>query len=207
MQFRELITETYINAIGFDDRAQAIKEKYKDAVWQLLRKSYASIGGIKGSGFGSPDEMVAKIPFWKIATRSGKPVAVILYKDKQGRKSVAAGNDGSEDAKYFINDIFKNEIYRSYGEKSKAALGKVMKTYPWDILKDYTRTPAEADKILNGKYKLTPIKSVPQAELPGDAQMTLTRYPELLDYGYLRDINGTPTFKVLIGTPGQNIIG
>ena len=117
------------------------------------------------------------------------------------------GKYKTESAKYFINDIFKNEIYRSYGEKSKAALGKVMKTYPWDILKDYTRTPAEADKILNGKYKLTPIKSVPQAELPGDAQMTLTRYPELLDYGYLRDINGTPTFKVLIGTPGQNIIG
>jgi len=206
MQFKDLITETYINAIGFDDRAQAIKEKYKDAVWQLLQKSYAGIGGIKGNGFGSPDEMVAKIPFWKIATRSGKPVAVILYKDKQGRKSVASGSDGSEDAKFFINDIFKNEIYRSYGEKSKAALGKVMKTYPWDVLKNYTRTPAEAEKILR-KYKLTPIKSVPQAEWPEDAQMTLTRYPELLDYGYLRDLNGKPTFKVLIGTPGQNIIG
>ena len=81
-----------------------------------------------------------------------------------------------------------------------------MKTYPWDILKNYTHTPAEAEKILR-KYKLTPIKSVPQAEWPDDAQMTLTRYPELLDYGYLRDLNGIPTFKVLIGTPGQNIIG
>ena len=29
MQFKDLITETYINAIGFDDRAQANKEKYK----------------------------------------------------------------------------------------------------------------------------------------------------------------------------------
>ena len=74
--------------------------------------------------------MVTKISFWKIVTRSGKPLADILYKDKHGRKSVASGSDGSEGATFFMNDIFKNEIYRSYGEKSKSALGKVMKTYP-----------------------------------------------------------------------------
>ena len=51
MRFKEFITETFVNIIGFDDTAQANKEKYKDIVWQLLQKSYASIGGIKGSGF------------------------------------------------------------------------------------------------------------------------------------------------------------
>ena len=205
MRFKEFITETFVNIIGFDDTAQANKEKYKDLVWQLIQKSYASIGGIKGSGFANPDDMVAKIPFWKIAMRAGKPVAVILYKDKGGRKSVAMGSDGSADANAFVNEIFKNEIYRSYGEKSKASLGKMMKTVPWEVLQNYVSTPQEADKTL-GKYEITPITQVPKDQWPEDAQMTLARYPQLVDYGYLRDLNGVPTFKVLIGSPGKNVV-
>ena len=80
-----------------------------------------------------------------------------------------------------------------------------MKTVPWEVLQNYVSTPQEADKIL-GKYEITPIKQVPKDQWPEDAQMTLTRYPQLLDYGYLRDLNGVPTFKVLIGTPGKNVV-
>ena len=42
-------------------------------------------------------------------------------------------------------------------------------------------------------------------DLHQDAQMTLSKYPWIKDYGYLRDIGGTQTFKVLLGTTNINI--
>ena len=72
-----------------------LKRKHVDAVWDMLQHSYAKIGGIHGSGFSSKEDMIAKIPMWKIGKTGGRVNSVVLYKDKEGRKSVAAGTDGS----------------------------------------------------------------------------------------------------------------
>lgn len=204
MREYQLITERYINAVGFDDRALATKERFRDEVWDVLQKSYAAIGGIKGNGFGSPQEMVEKIPMWKIAVRDGKVRAVIMYKDKGGRKSVAMGTDGSPEGAWFVNDIFKNELTRSYGEKSKAALGKMMKMIPWDVLKNHIVSPDRVAEM-NPQDRVIPIADVPEAEWPTDAKMTLAKYPMLKDYGYMRDIGGNLVFKVMLGSPGKSI--
>ena len=37
------------------------KEKYVDEVWDMLQTAYSSIGGIKGSGFESKEDMIKKI--------------------------------------------------------------------------------------------------------------------------------------------------
>ena len=87
----QLLSERFINLIGDDER----KEDYRDQVWNLLQTSYKPIGGIKGTGFKSPDDMVKNIPFWKMAVKDGKVEAVIMYRDKGGRKSVAMGSTGS----------------------------------------------------------------------------------------------------------------
>lgn len=198
------ITEGFVNAIGFDEKAQATKEKYKDAVWAMLQKSYAPIGGIKGNGFGSPEEMVAKIPFWKIATKAGTPIAVIMYKDKGGRKSVATGSDGTPQAAKYIDDIFGNELTRAYGEKSKAALGKMMKLYPWNVIKNYIVDP---DRVagMQPQARIIPLADVREEDWPPDASLTISKYPQLLQYGYLRDLAGTLTFKIMLGSPGKSI--
>lgn len=193
--------ETYVNLLPAD---QAGKEKYRDQVWNILQKSYAPIGGIKGGGFESPEAM-DKIPMWKLGIRDGKVRAVIMYKDKGGRKSVAVGTDGSEEGQWFINDIFKNELSRSYGEKSKAALGKMMKMYPWDVLKNFLISPDRVAEMAP-EDRVIAIKDVPEDAWPTDAKMTLSKYPQLVDYGYLRDIApGTTMFKVMLGSPGKNI--
>lgn len=197
--FKTFITERFVNLIGTDSE----KEKYADEVWNLLQKSYRDIGGIKGSGFKSKQDMIDNIPFWKLGVKNGRVVAVIMYKDKGGRKSVAFGSDGSEESKAVVNDIFKSDLSRSFGEKSKAALGKLLKTVPWNVLKAFAVTPDLVQRTL--KKDVTPVKGLSQDQIPEDGKLALKKHPHLIDYAYLRDINGTPTFKVMFGTLGKAI--
>lgn len=197
------LNEKFVNAVGNSDEAMATKEKYKTAVWDILQSSYKDIGGIKGNGFGTPEDML-KIPMWKMGIRDGNLHAVVMYKDKGGRKSVACGSDGSSEGKWFIADIFKAELKRSYGEKSKSALGLTMKLTEWPALKHFTIKPVDVQKM-TPKDKITPLKSMDKSEWPKDAVKTIERYPQLLEYGYFRMFNGEPIFKVMFGKPGLNI--
>lgn len=199
MRIRDLLTERFINAVGNDEQAMATKAKYRDAVWDMLQRSYAPIGGIKGSGFESPEDMM-NIPFWKIAVRDGVLRAVILYKDNYGRKSVAVGTDGSPEGSSFIEDVFRNDPSRSYSEKSKSALGKALKLIPRDRIEEYLSTPDEVQKVFPDK-KIIALADLSKEDWPTDALFTINKYPFLIDYGYVRDLNGEFVFKVMTGTP------
>lgn len=196
--FKSYLEERFVNAILDDPK----KEQYVDQVWDIIQKSYSAIGGIKTNGFQSKEKMMT-LPMWKMAVQDGKVVAVVIYKDKGGRKSVAMGTDGSEMGKKRVVDMVKNDLKRSYGEKSKAALGTLMKTVPEDVVKQFLIKPADVAK-LSGDDEIIPIKGY-KGELPKDAQMTLKKYPFLKDYGYLKDFGGTMLFKVMFGTPGKSI--
>lgn len=198
--FKGYLAERYKNAIGDDP----LKREYVDQVWDLLQSSYAAIGGIKGNGFGSKEDMIAKIPMWKMAVKDGKVEAAILYKDKGGRKSVAMGSTGSDWARTKIAEMLKAELTRSYGEKSKAALGSVLKQYPEEALKPFLHTPTQVQKVAKDDV-IIPLTSVPEKDWPKDAQMTLSKYPYIKKYGYFREIGGNQVFKVMIGTPGKEI--
>lgn len=197
--FESFITERFINLIGDDEK----KRQYAAEVWDLLQNSYKAIGGIKGSGFKSKEDMIENIPFWKLATKNGKVVVVVMYKDKGGRKSVAFGTDGSPESAPIVKDVVKSDLSRSFGEKSKAMLGKALKEIPWDILKTFALTPEEAQRTL--KKEVVPVKGLTKKQIPEDGQVTLAKYPELIDYAYLRDIGGKPTFKVMFGTTGKSV--
>lgn len=204
MLVEQIISERYINAVGNDERAQNIKRRYMADVWAILQQSYAPIGGIKGKGFESPEDML-NLPMWKMGIRDGEVRAVALYKDKGGRKAVAIGTDGSAEGAWFVSDIYKNELSRSYGEKSKAALGKLMKTIPWNALKPFAISPDRVQEMMPDD-RVIPISEVPESEWPTDARMTLAKYPQLIDYGYIREIGeGNLLFKVMFGTPGKTI--
>jgi hypothetical protein len=196
------LLEKFVNAVGNDETAMATKKKYMDQVWDLLQHSYRKIGGIAGKGFETKEAML-NIPMWKIVTQNGNVVACIMYKDKGGRKSVAMGSDGSDYARKNITNSLAAELGRAYGEKSKAALGLLLKTVPWDILQDFLQPPAAASKIL-GK-EVTAIKDIPQEQWPEDAKFTIEKFPEIVNFGYVRELNGQLLFKVMSGTPGKNI--
>ena len=196
----QCLDERYVNAIG--DRDIDLKNQYKKQVWDLLQSSYAKNGGLMGSGFQSMEIMVQKIPMWKMVINNGTVEAVVLYKDKGGRKSVALGSTGSPYAKKAISNLFPAELQRSYGEKSKSALGALMKIVPWSVLEPYAKTPAQVKKV--SKDTITSLKDF-KGTLPDDAKATLTKFPVLQPYGYFREIGGKLSFKVMIGTPGKTI--
>jgi hypothetical protein len=194
------VDERYVNAIG--DRDLDLKNQYKVQVWELLKASYAKNGGLVGNGFQSMETMVNKIPMWKMVINAGKVEAVVLYKDKGGRKSVAIGSTGSPYARKAISNLFPAELSRSYGEKSKAALGAVMKLISWNVLQPYVQTPSQVKKV--SKHPIIALKDY-KGPIPDDARTTLAKYPALKPYGYFREIGGKMVFKVMIGTPGRTI--
>ena len=124
MQF---LQEKVLN-IGFDPQEHSSKrEQHRQDIHSLLRSSYANLGGYLGLGAGSPEEDIAihhdiSHSMIKGVRREGKLVAVKLYKDRFGRKSIAAGTDGSQTGKQGFLDIVKGDIehQRSWGEFSGA---------------------------------------------------------------------------------------
>ncbi len=164
----------------------AERKKYVDEVWDVLQSSYSKIGGIKGTGFGSKSEMVQRIPFWKIAVVNSEIVAVVMYKDKAGRKSVAVGTNRTGQGKRKLKEMLAADLTRSWGEQSHDLLRFVKREMP-DLLKKYA-IPAETVVKLLGK------KGATVELIPGEK------------YKYIRNINGNKIEKEAYGTPGKTII-
>lgn len=203
LSFKRHLNENYKNFIGPNSRED--REKWVDQVWDVVQKSYAPIGGIKGSGFESKRDMIDNIPFWKIYTKNDKVVAAAFYKDKNGRKSVAVATDGSDLGKKIVGDLFKASLGVSYGEKSGPALATMMKNVPWETLKNFVLTPEQVQKI-TGK-KVTPLGKFGVDNLNEKDKFTYDKFPELRPYFYVRFLDGEMHLKIAMGTPGLKIIG
>ncbi len=143
---RDLLIERYVNV--FSDSQ---KKPFVSDVWDILNSSYSKIGGIKRSGFESEDSMIKKIPMWKLVRKDNKILACMLYKDKNGRKMVAVGSDGSLEGKEALKKMFMEELklQRSYGEISGPALKFVMKFFENELKN--VLVPAEKVKEILGK--------------------------------------------------------
>jgi len=139
LTFKELINEKFVNLFKDEE-----KENYKDEVWNLLQISYASLGGIKGNGFKSPDDMIKNIKMWKIQKNNGKIIAGVMYKDKNYRKAVAVFTDGSKSGKESLKQILKDDLKRSVIEVSHSLLKFLEKKLPSFV--DRYKIPCEKVK-------------------------------------------------------------
>lgn len=176
MQFiQQLLTESYRNLFSPSE-----KQRWAEQVWDILQQSYQSVGGLKGDGFNSMQDMINNIPMWKINTEDEQVKSVVMYKDKGGRKLVAVGTDGSQEGKKRLKDAMKNEFSRSYSEVSGPLLAFIKRNFP-ELYQRYKIPVEQAEEIL-GK-KLEPVN----------------------DYMYKREIGGDRVEKELIGTPGIKI--
>lgn len=129
LTFNQFIVETFINLLPKD---KVKKNKHAEEVHDMLTKSYKDQGGIHGSGFKNPGDMVDNIPMWKLHRHEGKIKAAALYKDSQGRKRVAIGTDGSSEGKKAAAHIMLHDLKqdRSYGETSGKSLSFMKKHIP-----------------------------------------------------------------------------
>ncbi len=186
-----ILNERFINALDVKT-----KKLYVDEVWDILQKSYAPIGGIKGDGFSSKEDMINNIPFWKLAKKDNKIIAASLYKDTNGRKRIASGTDGTAEGKQAFVQISKDDLNqeRAYSEVSGPSLSFIKKRFTGDLTK-YLVKPQDAAKIL-GKEITYPVPS-------SDKELEL--HPEFKDYFYQRNIGGHTHTKLMLGTSGKKI--
>lgn len=180
LSLNQFLNERFKNFFVNDKKGRL---EYANDVWEMLQTSYKDIGGIKGNGFSSVDEMVSTIPFWKVATIDGRAVAVIMYKDKGGRKSVAAATNGKREGVKKLAKMIEEDFKRSWGEKSHKLLAFVKKHFP-ELVKKY-RIPAEQVVKLLGKKGN-------QIELISGEK-----------YKYIHNLNGNKIEKEAFGTPSK----
>ena len=158
------------------------KKFWAEPVYNLLQKAYADIGGLKGNGFRDINDMVQNIPFIKIYRISTEIKGVIAYKDKQGRKIVALGTDGSSEGRKFIISVFRDQLLqgKAYIEASNKCIRFIEKIF----------TPAELKCII-----IKP--DTAQQILPDD------KIEPIDDEEYARDIGGHMHPKKMLGKPIQ----
>lgn len=187
------LTERFINLLPRDaDKKNALK----DEVYAMLQKAYADQGGIAGSGFSSPDDMVERIPFWKIVRKNNRIVAVGMYKDTAGRKRVAVATDGTPQGKQAAAEMALSDLTqgRAYGEVSGKSLSFARKQFD---IKPFLIPFDQAAKML--------AKRGDDAQRPAEDDPEVIRHPDLKDYFYTRIIGGEPHTKVMVGTPNISL--
>lgn len=183
VSFKEfLLNESYKNLTSKEE-----KEKYAKEVYSLLQSAYSKIGGLKGNGFQSKEDMIEKIPFWKLFIFQGRVIACSMYKDKQGRKRVAIGSirDKSDPdykkSKSIVFQMMKDDavFHRSYGEISGSMITAYKKLIP-NFFEEYC---IPSDKV----------KEIDNSIIPTGK------------YTYKREIGGEMIEKVMYGELGKGI--
>lgn len=186
--------ESYVNLFLGDPR----RSRYAQEVFDMLQVAYKKAGGIQGNGFTSPQEMVSKIPMWKLFIEGGKIKAVVMYKDKSGRKGVAVASDGSPRGMEILAKIIQEEFEhdRSYMELSDRALSFSKRRVGKDRIKDFV---IPFDKV---KDYLDPEDEISEPEA-GDTEVG--RHPDLKGF-YRRKFGPELHTKLMVGTPGKKIV-
>lgn len=166
LSISNLILETFVNLREKKDIA-----KYIDVIWDILQDSYESIGGFKSAK--SKEDLIEKTGLAKLVRKEGRIVALRIYKDELGRKSIAGGTDGSALGRLWFLKICEEDIKlnRAWGEVS----GKM--------------------EHIMLKRGATPIPNTMVAKILGKPIISLD--PD--GYHYTREIMGEPHTKMMIG--------
>lgn len=180
MKLQNYLTETIDNYFKPED-----KQKYAQQVWDVIQSSYARVGGIQGKGFASVDDMIKTIPMWKVFRRGDDVKAVMMYRDKGGRKRVAIATDGSQEGKKMLKKMLIDEYKtgRSFGEVSDNSLNFIRRLF----------TPAELRSFI----------------IPFDIVKEKLKGKELENidgYFYNRKIGGKWHTKLMLGNPNAERI-
>lgn len=185
-RFKEFISdlnETYHNLFTLDE-----KRPWAQQVWDIVNLSYERIGGIHGSGFKSVDDMIRNIPMWKLDIVGGVVKAAKLYKDKDGRKSVAVASDGTSEGKEKAVKMIVDDIRtrRTFVEISGAPVAVLKKNLPHYV--SYAVTVEDVMKKLSDEIR--PVS---------DNDPEVIKFPELKEFYYSRKIGGEWHTKVMFG--------
>jgi hypothetical protein len=147
MNFRKHLDETYVNLF-----TSSQKDRFKGEIYDKIQIAYSPIGGLKGSGFRSADDML-NIKMWKISVDNGIVTAGIMYKDKNFRKAVAVFTDGSKKGKAKLKEMLEADFKRSSLELSLSLL-KFCERNMASLLNKYSIPAAQAQVILGKEIEI-----------------------------------------------------
>lgn len=143
------LAETYENLFRSDvDR----RLELVDDVWEMLQNAYAPIGGMKGMGFTSKEDMIANIDMWKLFRRGSKILAVMMYRSKSGRKRVAVATDGTTEGKVALKNMIIEEYRqnRAWAEVSDPSMGFIKKIFTEDEINEFSLTVDQVRALMPG---------------------------------------------------------
>jgi hypothetical protein len=164
--YNKLLLERFINLQSKEEIS-----KYLDTIWDIMQLSYKPIGGFQSAS--SKEDLLSKVAFAKLVRKDNKIIAAALYKDKLGRKAIAAGSDGTDEGKRAVKQILYEDVKlkRAWGEFSGAA---------------------EAIMLKNGGI---PIPNSMAEDILGKEILS----KDADGYHYTRLIQGEPHKKIIIG--------
>lgn len=193
VEYRQM-NEVFHNFLPSDTQK---KTTHSQEIFDMLQKSYSGQGGLKGSGFSSPEDMVKSIPMWKVAKHDGKVVAAALYKDAGGRKRVAMGSDGSDEGKTHAANMMGTDLKqnRAHMEVSGKSLSFLKKNAD---IKPHLHSFDSAEKFHAGRGETV--------GRPTDDDNEVKRHPEFKDHFYTRMLGGQSHTKLMLGTQGKSIV-
>lgn len=170
----EVLNEHYVNCFSQEE-----KEQYAERVFELIQIAYANIGG--NCNINDIEDLCQDTGMWKLVRRGGEIVFAAIYKDRQGRKFVAIGHDGSRAAKSELRSIIAQEIKmnRCWAEVS-GSMAKIM------LDSGMSAIPSSKAEDILGKEILA----------YGDD-----------GYSYTRIIGGNVYNKLLVGYPNGEELG
>ena len=191
IKFNQFLTERFINLVGADK----LKSQYAKEVFEMIQTAYSEIGGIKGSGFNSPDDMIKNIWFWKLIRKNNKIVTVVLYKDKGGRKLVCVATDGSPEGKKGLSEILESDLKqtRAYMEVSCTLLSFMVRVLGYSEIIKHAKTVEEVSKILITD-KIFPANPLDH---------NVIKHKPLEPFFYQREIGGEMNVKIMLGHVGK----
>lgn len=167
------------------------KHEYKHHVFNMLQKSYSPIGGIAGSGFKSPDDMVKNIHMWKLTKRNGEITHASMYKKTSSgtRKRVAVTTNqteqGKKDLVHSITADLKQK--RSFSEVSGPLL-HVLANHLGDDIHNHIIKREHVSNYIN--HDIEPVSH---------DNPTVQKFPHLKDHLYTRSIGGVKITKLMLG--------
>lgn len=167
MRYHEIINEHYVNLHTDEEKAE-----YGQIVYDLVATAYGPIGG--HCNYNNAEELIADTNMWKLVRRGGEIVMVALYKDRNGRKLVGIGHNGTSSAKSELARVLVDDM------KMKRC---------W-----YEASGATAKILMRAGVPLIP------AERAGEVLGKEINSVES-EFVYTRMIGGHPHKKILCGWP------
>lgn len=194
LSFKQYLSESIVNILP---DSHDLREKHADELYHLVHKAYQKIGGIKGSGFGSPTDMKHNIPMIKFHRSNDKIKAAMFYKNSGGRKRVAIATDSTPEGKTALGKMMRDDLKhkRAFSEQSGGSLAFLHKHMHAEDVKGFAIHPYKVKTLMPENE----IRAVPHDD------PEVAAHPHLKDHFYQRQIGGEWKTKVALGTPEVHI--